>query len=144
RIIASLVSAVVLFVIFWVVFKVAIASSAKFSRSALFRSALAAAIGIQILQIIGGYLITHELSKLTHLYGTFAATLGLLFWIYLQARIVMYSVEYGSVFDKKLWPRSLTQANLTSADRRVYSHLAKKERVVPPEDINVDFNNSKP
>ncbi|HVS79237.1 MAG TPA: YihY/virulence factor BrkB family protein, partial [Candidatus Saccharimonadales bacterium] len=47
RIIASLVSAVVLFVIFWVVFKVAIASSAKFSRSALFRSALAAAIGIQ-------------------------------------------------------------------------------------------------
>jgi YihY family inner membrane protein len=141
RVAASLISIAVLYGVFKVIFRLGLASSAKASRSSLIRSALTAAIGIQILQIAGGYLVTHELGKLKSLYGTFAVTLGLLFWIYLQAKIVMYAAEVGVVFDKKLWPRSLTSQTLTAADLKVYSDQAKKERFVVPEKIIVGFQN---
>jgi len=143
RIIASLISVVVVFGVFWLIFRIGLAGSARASSAALLRSALTAAIGIQILQILGGYLVTHELGKLKHLYGTFAATLGLLFWIYLQARVVMYAAEVGAVYDKRLWPRRLTGNNLTDADRAAYGHHAKRERFVLPEKINVDFKKDK-
>lgn len=139
RIVASLVSISVIFGVFWIIFKLGIASSARVSNRALLRSALTIAIGVQALQIVGGFLVTHELGKLKHLYGTFAATLGLLFWIYLQARMLIYAIEAGSVYDKQLWPRSLTEDNLTEADKRAYSHYAKRERYILPEKIEVGF-----
>lgn len=139
RIVASLVSVFVLYWIFRIVFRLALASAARPSKSALLRSALTAAVGVQILQIAGGYLVTHELGKLKHLYGTFAATLGLLFWIYLEARVVIYSAEVGVVYDKKLWPRGLTSQNLTDADKQVYKDEAKKEQHVLPEKVSVGF-----
>jgi membrane protein len=143
RIIAGLISILVLYGVFWVIFRIGLAGSAKASHKALFRSAITAAIGVQILQIIGGYLLTHELGKLKHLYGTFAATLGLLFWIYLEARIVMYAAEVGVVYDRQLWPRGLTQTNLTETDRQVYKNQAKKEQYVVPEKIKVGFQDKK-
>jgi membrane protein len=139
RVVASLISIIVIFGVFWVIFKIGIAPSARISRGALFRSALTIAIGIQLLQIVGGYLVTHELGKLKHLYGTFAATLGLLAWIYLQARVLMYAVEVGAVYDKHLWPRSLNQDNLTDADKQAYSLHAERERYIVPEKIDVGF-----
>ena len=142
RIIASLVSVVVLFAVFWFIFRVALAGWAKPSREAFLRSALTAAIGLQILQIAGNYLVSHQLGKLQHLYGTFAVTLGLLFWIYLQARVVMYAAEVGTVYDKRLWPRSLNDKDLTEADKRAYSDHAKRERYIMPEKIRVGFKNS--
>jgi membrane protein len=74
----------------------------------LIRSAVMAAVGIQLLQIIGGYLITRELGRLNSYYGSFGATLALLFWIYLQAQVVIYAAVAGSVFDKSKWPRDLS------------------------------------
>lgn len=142
-VISILISVVILVGIFWVLFKIALAGSAKAGRTVLLRSALTAAVGIQILQIIGGYLVTNELSKLKNLYGAFAITLGLLFWIYLQAKVVMYAAEVGVVYDKKLWPRSLNQDELTDADRQIYRELAKKERFVVPEKIGVEFKKNR-
>jgi YihY family inner membrane protein len=139
RIFASLVSIGVLYWVFWLVFRIGLAGSARVSHAALLRSAITAAIGIQILQILGGYLVTHELGKLKHLYGTFAVTLGLLFWIYLEARVVIYAAEVGAVYDKQLWPRSLTNDDLTEADRQVHKGRAKKEQSIIPEKIAVGF-----
>lgn len=139
RVLPSLVSVIILFGIFWQVIKTGLATSAKITNHALFRSALAAAIGIQVLQIIGGYLITHQLGKLRSAYGAFAATLGLLFWIYLQARIVIYAIEIGTVYQHGLWPRSLTGKNLTEADKKGFAQQAQKEQIVLPEKIKVDF-----
>ncbi len=139
RILPSLVSVIILFGIFWMAIKTGLATSAKITNKALFSSALAAAIGLQILQIIGGYLITHQLGKLKSAYGAFAATLGLLFWLYLQARVVIYAIEIGTVYQKELWPRSLTGKNLTEADKKGLSEQAKKEQVILPEKINADF-----
>lgn len=69
--------------------------------------AACAALGLVILQALGGYILTRELRSLDALYSYFALTLGLLFWIYLQAQTIYYANEIAVVSSKKLWPRSL-------------------------------------
>jgi membrane protein len=108
RLVSSLVLITVLFCVFWTLFKIGLAPAAKAGNRALFRSSIVAAISIAVLQVVGGYLVTHQLNKLKLLYGAFAVTLGLLFWIYLQARMLIYAIEVGTVYEKKLWPRDLT------------------------------------
>lgn len=92
--------------VFYIVFSISI-NSREPSRKDLLISALAAAIGVQILQLIGGYLVTHHLKSATSLYGTFAFVLGLLFWIYLQVQILLLAAFAGVVHARKLWPRKL-------------------------------------
>jgi membrane protein len=101
--------------------------------------AITAAIGLVIMQALGGYLLSRELKSLDALYSNFAIPLGLLFWIYLQAQVLFYSIEIASVKTHSLWPRSLTGENLTHADERAYAHLAKKERVVKSEHVGATF-----
>lgn len=69
--------------------------------------ALAAAIGLVILQALGGYLLKRELKSLDALYSYFAIALGLLFWIYLQAQLMYYAVTLAAVRAQQLWPRSI-------------------------------------
>ena len=82
-------------------------------------AALTAAVGLVILQVLGGYLLKRELKHLDALYSYFALALGLLFWIYLQVQVVFYSLEIAAVRSHKLWPRSLTASQPTDADRRI-------------------------
>jgi YihY family inner membrane protein len=70
--------------------------------------ALAAAVGLVILQALGSYLLKNELRRLDALYSYFALALGLLFWIYLQAQMTYYAVTLAAVRAQHLWPRSLT------------------------------------
>lgn len=70
--------------------------------------AFAAAVGLVILQAVGGYLLKRELQHLDALYSYFAISLGLLFWIYLQAQLLYYAVTLAAVRAQKLWPRNLT------------------------------------
>lgn len=69
--------------------------------------ALAAAIGLVILQTLGGYLLKTELKRLDALYSYFAVALGLLFWIYLQAQFIHYAITIAAVRAQHLWPRRL-------------------------------------
>ena len=133
RILWGLTIVAILFCVFWVLLKMGLAPAAKAGNRALFLTSLSAAVGIAILQVLGGYLVTHQLNKLKLLYGTFAVTLGLLFWIYLQARLFMYAVEVGVIYEKKLWPRSLDNNSLTAADHRARNELARKESFILPE-----------
>jgi len=102
--------------------------------------AATAAIGLVLLQTVGGYLLARELKSLDALYSYFAIALGLLFWIYLQAQVLYYAVEVASVRSGRLWPRSLSGKELTAADKRAYSHLVSKNKVVPDEDVQTKFN----
>jgi YihY family inner membrane protein len=81
--------------------------------------AIVAAIGLLILQSLGGYILSHELKHLSALYSYFAVALGLIFWLYLQAQVIYYSVEIAVVNSKKLWPRSLDNAYPAAADKRL-------------------------
>lgn len=108
RTLSILVSVSVLFCVFWALFKWGLAGPKAYKEKAVMYSAVCAAIGIQLLQTIGVLLVSRQLKHLNTFYGSFGATLALLFWIYLQAQIVVYAAEIGSVFDKGKWPRNLT------------------------------------
>jgi YihY family inner membrane protein len=91
---------------FYLVFSLGV-SSREPSRHDLVVSAVAAAVGAQLLQVIGGYLLVHELRNLSNLYGAFAVVLGLFFWIYLQVQVLLLAALSGVVHARKLWPRRL-------------------------------------
>jgi len=66
-----------------------------------------AAVGWELLQAVGGIYVGHVLKGASQTYGTFAAVIGLLVWIYLGARVVVYAAEINVVLTRRLWPRSL-------------------------------------
>ena len=84
-----------------------------------YSAALSAAIGLIVLQIVGGLILARLLKNLDALYSYFAISLGLLFWIYLQAQVVYYSVVIAAVKTQKLWPRSFSGQDLTEYDEKV-------------------------
>lgn len=139
RILAILISTVVLYGLFLMLFNWA-TSSKRISYHDYAVGAFLAAVGIQILQLAGGFIITHELKNLSSLYGTFALVLGILFWIYLQIQVVMYSVEVDTVRKLKLWPRSITQNPMTPQDKKAYEMYPQKERFHPDPPEKMDVN----
>jgi membrane protein len=102
--------------------------------------AVFSAIVWTILQIVGGYYVTHQLKGASNVYGTFAIVIGLLVWIYLGAQITLYGAEINVVRKAGLWPRSLVQPPISEADRRTYEHTARVEERRPEEDVEVSFD----
>jgi YihY family inner membrane protein len=68
------------------------------------------------LQVAGAVLVHHYLHS-DSVYGVFATVLGLVAWLYLAARITVYSAEVNVVLARRLWPRAIVQPPLTEADR---------------------------
>ena len=93
--------------VFLVIFRLATAPQIRTADLAL--GAVLSSLVWQILQIIGSYLILHEVKNFDNLYGTFALVLGLLFWISIQAQATLYMVEANIVRARKLSPMSLLQ-----------------------------------
>ncbi len=91
------------------------------------------------LQYLGGWLVTRQLQHTSELYGFFAIVLGLMFWIYLGAQILVYASEVNVVRARHLWPRSL-QPPLTTADERTLTALAKTEERRPEQHVDVTFD----
>ena len=137
RVLSSFISMFILFWVFILLMKLSLPEHIGLKQTRA--GAASAAIGLVILQVAGSYLLGQQLRKLDALYSSFALALGLLFYIYLQAQMLYYSVEIATVKDHKLWPRSLTGSNLTDADKRVYARQVEKERVVEKETITTTF-----
>jgi membrane protein len=74
---------------------------------ALIPGVVVATIGWEILQLIGGWYISHEVKNASAVYGTFALVIGLLAWIHLGAMFVVLGAETNVVRTRKLWPRSM-------------------------------------
>lgn len=66
-----------------------------------------ATIGWEILQVIGGWYISHEVKSASAVYGTFALVIGLLAWIHLGSMFVVLGAETNVVRTRKLWPRPM-------------------------------------
>lgn len=66
-----------------------------------------ATIGWEVLQVIGGWYISHEVKSASAVYGTFALVIGLLAWIHLGSMFVVLGAETNVVRTRKLWPRSM-------------------------------------
>jgi hypothetical protein len=69
-------------------------------------------------------------------YGTFAVMFGLLVWIALLARVTLLAGEVNVVLAKRLWPRTVTGARPTDADRRAATEAM--ERAALLRDARVD------
>jgi membrane protein len=120
--------------LFWLAFR--IATAAEVASRDLRLSAILAAIAWQVLQLIGGYLVGHQL-KTNSAYGVFGVVLGLLAWFYLQAQITLYAVEFDVVRVMRLWPRSLAPPPLSDADMRAYQLYAERTQRRPELAIEV-------
>ncbi len=98
-----------------------------------------AAVGWQILQTVGGIYVNHVVRGAGETYGTFATVIGLLAWLYLGARIVVFAAEINVVLTRRLWPRSLMDPP-EQADRRARAALAKVEERDDKQTIEVAFH----
>lgn len=116
RILAAIVNFGILFWLFSFLINISLPKQVTYKQIRL--GAINAAVGLVILQSLGGYILSRELKSLDALYSYFAIALGLLFWIYLQARMLCYAIEVAAVRSHRLYPRSLSGKNLTAADKR--------------------------
>jgi YihY family inner membrane protein len=128
------------FVLFAVAYRVLTARDLRWGDVA--PGAAIAAVLWSLLQIFGGYYVTHQIQGASNIYGTFAIVIGLLVWIYLGAQITLYCAEINVVRVRHLWPRSLVQPPLSPADKETMAAGAKAEQRRPEERIDVDFHPS--
>jgi membrane protein len=91
--------------VFWVSFRIATVRRVRWRD--LRTGSIIAAVVWQVLQLFGGYVVTHQLHRASELYGTFGVVLGLLAWLFLQAEVTLYAAEVDVVLTKRLWPCSL-------------------------------------
>ena len=122
RVAAIAVSLVLNIGLFWVGFRLATAKEIPFRDLRL--SAILAAVAWQVLQLVGGYFVGHQLASHSA-YGAFAVVLGLLAWFYLEAQLTLYAVELNVVRARRLWPRSVLPPPLTKADMEAYQLYAE-------------------
>jgi YihY family inner membrane protein len=92
------------------------------------------------LQALGGWFLGHQLRHATEVYGFFATVLGLMSWVFLGARVVLYAAEINVVVARRLWPRSIVQPPLTEADKRTLAAIARQEERRPEQLVEVSFD----
>ena len=83
-----------------------------------------AAVGLLVLQALGGRYVEATIGRATDTYGLFATVIGLLSWLSLAAQLILIAAELNAVAGLRLWPRSLT-GPLTAADRRALEGYAR-------------------
>lgn len=97
--------------------------------------ALVAGLAWTVLQLVGGWFVTRQLSGASHTYGVFGVVIGLLSWLYLVAQVSLFAAEINVVRARRLWPRSLTGRHLTEADERALQGYAKVEERLPRQQV---------
>jgi YihY family inner membrane protein len=137
KVLALLISCIILWVTFICIIQLAIPIHKKIKQIML--GAAIAAIGLQILQTVGSALLAHELKSFNSTYGTFALVIGLMFWIYLQAEVILYAANVDVIRAYHLFPRSL-QNPLTIADKRAYRRAARAQSRHKSEQLDIHFD----
>jgi YihY family inner membrane protein len=125
------------FVTFFAVFRLMI--DAEVTTRELWPGIAIASVAWELLQALGGVYIGHVVKGDQQTYGTFAVVIGLLVWLYLGARVVVYAAEINVVLSRRLWPRSLRGGVEGPADRRALEALAKIEERAKGQDVEVTF-----
>ena len=101
--------------------------------------AILAGVGWTILQYAGTLLVGHVLRHAGQAYGYFGSVLGLLAFLYLVAKLTLYSAEVNVVIARHLYPRSISPPPLTLADQEVLRAVAEQGIRRPEQRVNVEF-----
>ncbi len=125
------------FALFFVVFRFLIPNLVP-TRD-LWPGIVLAAVGWVVLQSVGGLYVSHVVRGASETYGTFAAVIGLLAWLYLGARVVVYAAEINVVLTRGLWPRSILDPP-EPADRKARAALAKMEERDDKQTVDIAFH----
>ncbi len=132
-----LVGLVLNLVLFFAVFR--LLTDDSISTGELRPGIVMAAVLWEIVQLLGGIYIGHVLKGANATYGIFGTVIGLLVWLYLGARVVVYSAEINTVLTRGLWPRSIFDPP-TPADRRVRAALAKVQERDDKQTVDITFH----
>jgi membrane protein len=101
----TVINAIITYGLFLTVFRMG--TSDRISLRKLGVGAAIATIGTILVQRFGGYIMSHELTKLEGSYGSFAFALGVMFWLYLQIQIILYAIVITVVRTEHDWPKKL-------------------------------------
>ncbi len=101
--------------VFWLAFR--LGTMRRVPWRDLWIGAAISAFVWQVLQLVSGYVVGHQLEHASSLYGTFGVVLGLLAWLYLQAEVTLYAAEVDVVLVRRLWPRSLKPGSASPGGR---------------------------
>jgi membrane protein len=96
---------------FWLGFRLATFFQVRWRD--LRTGAASAAVCWQVLQVAGGYVVSHQLHRASELYGTFGIVLGLMAWLFLQSEVTLYAAEVDVVRARRQWPVSILPATMT-------------------------------
>jgi YihY family inner membrane protein len=92
-----------------------------------------------LLQVLGVYLVGHQLRHASQVYGYFASVLGLVSWLFLGAQLTLYAAEANVVWARRLWPRSIVQPPLTDADKRAFDDIALQGERRPEQSVESNW-----
>src|SRR5262249_35039320 len=92
-------------------------------------------LGTYGVTLAGGFYVKHVVSRLTTIYGPFAATIGLLAYVSLLVQVFVFATEVNVVRVQRLWPRSLTGRNLLASDGRAIDLTMGRERILAPDGV---------
>jgi uncharacterized BrkB/YihY/UPF0761 family membrane protein len=106
-----LISLVLNLAMFWLGFRLATFFLVRWRD--LRTGAVIAAVCWQVLQVAGGYVVSHQLNRASELYGTFGIVLGLMAWLFLQSEVTLYAAEVDVVLARRLWPSSILPPAMT-------------------------------
>jgi len=123
--------------LFFAAFRIATAKT--IATRDLLLGAILSGIAWQILLSFAGVIISRDLKHAQAVAGFFGVVLGMLAWFGLQATATVYAVEADVVRARHLWPRSITQPPLTTADRQALQEEAEVETRRPEQRVNVEF-----
>jgi YihY family inner membrane protein len=101
-------------------------------------------IGWSLLQVLGAYLVGHQLRHASQIYGYFASVLGLVSWLFIGAQLALYAAEANVVWARRLWPRSILQPPLTDADKRAFDDIALQGERRPEQSVKSTWDDEAP
>jgi membrane protein len=124
------VSLVVNLGMFWLGFRLATFFQVRWRD--LRTGAAIAAVCWQALQVAGGYVVSHQLHRVSELYGTFGIVLGLMAWLFLQSEVTLYAAEIDVVLARRQWPVSILPAPVTEETPASMTEEKEQERPAIP------------
>ncbi len=136
-ILSTLLVVVLNVALYWLAFRVM--TPGEVASRDLVTGAIVGGVAWTALQAVGSLLVARQLRHTSELYGTFGVVLGLLFFLYLAAQIMVYAAEVNVVKARHLVPRSLAPPPLTEADEQVLTEVAETEQRRPEQTVDVSF-----
>jgi uncharacterized BrkB/YihY/UPF0761 family membrane protein len=79
-----------------------------------------------VVTLVGGLYVKHLITRMTGVYGPFAATIGLLAYVSVMVQIFVLATEVNVVRMRSLWPRAMT-SDLGPADLRAIELTMHRE-----------------